>query len=533
MTARLWPRCELFDHGSIQTNFKLNPAQVLECLSGLNRDTVQYEHWADAVAHSFHPTATEREAQAYWQVYTTLISGLLNEERKRNYIDIEHLGILMMIQCYNVKLRKQEHNTEIAWPTSMHSPRSSGASPRSQVATSSRHRDPSSIHQFIIQNLTKFIQIITKKYTSVPISITSEEFEYIHILLDGCIDNNIYKGKLYELCTIFEQSVLLDPLIGWIERHLTWNDSRYPEVPRTPSETTIIFSSSNKGVIIKDKKEMKGVELVYFTGCSDLTVYLTGRAPFVSVTGCKDCSITLCAVPIILSISQSEKLKVHAVSNLVKLESVLESRCFLDVNVQPILSGDSRGIQLGPCDIVYSNLTQLHKESSMHWVSNTSVVENWAKPLLCSPSLKGQRLTNVILSASPTSCGSPRASSEVDDDSCMSYSFCHPEAFVPRLIPSFVISNNVKGGTLALCDGTNSGKLTLPQCYANPLQQKLNALSQRVLAKKIEAGGPQVKGKIQDVLTHCFSCYLQKHPLRLRQIHELIKQEQSLVSDKK
>eukprot|EP01066_Platyproteum_vivax_P000585 Platyproteum_vivax@DN10645_c0_g1_i1.p1 len=77
MANKLWPRAEVFDHGILQTSFRLSFVQLMETLRHLQElPKIRKNDWIDHATMCPTP-ASDKEAQAYWQIFITLKKTLL------------------------------------------------------------------------------------------------------------------------------------------------------------------------------------------------------------------------------------------------------------------------------------------------------------------------------------------------------------------------------------------------------------------------------------------------------------------------
>jgi hypothetical protein len=169
MTLHL--NAEVFDFAVIQSSTKLTLQIVSSLIEDLkvvcsNRIVTQSK-WLDATVQKL----SVAEALSYWSVFASARGSILGQYG--DWIDIQTLGILMLCQCFpNARARADSfHRVEIlaqSLATTAISPSTSTSMGITRSA--SRYnisnlnkllRDNSSISQFVIDNISLFIGMIT------------------------------------------------------------------------------------------------------------------------------------------------------------------------------------------------------------------------------------------------------------------------------------------------------------------------------------------------------------------------------------
>jgi hypothetical protein len=163
---------EVFDFAVIQSSTKLTLPMVSSLVEELKilcpNKVVTQSKWLDVAAQKLGTA----EAQCYWTVFASARGSILGQFGE--WIDIQTLGILLLCQCFpNARARADSfHRAEVlaqSLAATAISP-SSNAGPMGLTRSPSRNnilniskllRDNSSICQFVVENVTLFIGMIT------------------------------------------------------------------------------------------------------------------------------------------------------------------------------------------------------------------------------------------------------------------------------------------------------------------------------------------------------------------------------------
>lgn len=173
-------------------------------------------------------------------------------------------------------------------------------------------------------------------------------------------------------------------LRGIVEKCLVWNEEVYTF--DVASQTQV---SSSKAINIMSltkttwfqRPAAASIDYLNVTGCTDCCIYVMGSIRFCLVAGCHDCTIVLGGVSTLCTIQNCEKISVHVAAHCFKMENSIDSSAYLYCHVAPILTGDTRGIELAPYNVLYSQLEYVLEAASMR--QETDFVDVWAHPI-CS-----------------------------------------------------------------------------------------------------------------------------------------------------
>jgi hypothetical protein len=119
-------------------------------------------------------------------------------------------------------------------------------------------------------------------------------------------------------------------------------------------------------------------------------------------------------------------------------------------HVPPILSGDTRGINLAPFNVLYSGMDAALESAGMKL--EVPHVDEWARPLCCTL-------------GSPDETLGGRSASH-DESTSSSYHFVHPKEFHPVLVPEMS----------AVAVARPGATLCIPQVYDEALKIRVEEL---------------------------------------------------------
>ncbi|CEL93262.1 unnamed protein product [Vitrella brassicaformis CCMP3155] len=339
------------------------------------------------------------------------------------FIDIRVLGVLLYLQTYTPsRYRAFNLKSEIDWPDKdrvsrsmdsltapgsqgqhpLNSPRSSASSPRAQITTKTYRRDNNHIVDFVRNNTEPLLQLVSRCYGKDQAldEIACDDLNQLAILIatgERPLGSALLEGQGGGSSPT--DALPIQHIKKLIRERLVWNWEEYPSLTG-PDKATSLSSSSlakairaggsmivgvSKACIIREQSELNGADSVHIFQCTDCTIYITARVRFVYVGSCEGCQLVLCAVSSLCSINNSERLQVHTIAKAIKLENVTDTTLYCYCRLRPILTGDTRAIELAPSNIVYSRLDTLLEGSTLRY--DEECVDLFAHPICCAPNL--------------------------------------------------------------------------------------------------------------------------------------------------
>ena len=392
----LYIKSELFDFSILHSTMKWSVPAVSSLIEELklvcgNR-TVTQSKWIDISAQKLSLT----EAQSYWLIFTSARNAILGQAG--DWIDLPTLGILLLCQCYpNARAREDSfHRSEVlaqSLATAAVSPPPSGAvqTPRSQggwnalTNLSKLVRDNGFITEFLRENMTVLIGMITLNL--VPdgeVIVLRDEVERLAILLSTDDSADITHAVMEDRTTI--QSSELATVLN----SLSWNDALFPsfDVSSKPQQSvhacngqkSLYMVNLVKATLLQDDLTDTSLPNVYVVNCCESTIYIAYPVSNVSIIGCVDCEVVLMAATGTVVISYSDKITVRAVTSSLRLENSTDCSAFIYTTRGISLVGDTRGVQLGPFNVIYSQHEQLLGTRTQLY-PDSSHAALWCQPL--------------------------------------------------------------------------------------------------------------------------------------------------------
>lgn len=465
----LWIRSEAFDHGVFNTSVRWTVPKVLDFLGSLRvaaaYSNVSRETWVDASTTRCKPALTESEAAAYWSVFRVLQQDIVGQSG--DWLDIRVIGLILMCQVFSPHRVRTDHKAALAesWPSHerrevsspRHSPRSSSprvAAVSAQTAVN-RGRDASAALAFVRQHFGYFLQIACYALSAEPAIVNAEDFNVLGLIL--CAGNSFSQPlkRLSEAIPelVSKKSLPTKELRKIVEKSLVWNDEIYSSsdqgltvqaIPEGNPGRTVNIAGLAKTTWLQ-RSPITEIDFLNITSCNDCTIYVTSSCKYCLIAGCHECTIIMGAVSTMCTLQSCEKVSVHVASHCFKMENSIDSSAYLFCHVNPILTGDTRGIKLAPFNVLYSELNSMLAEARMKL--EPEYVDVWAHPVCCTL-------------GSPDETLSGRAGS-LDEPNHSTYHFVHPNNFQPVVVP--------EAGART---PSSAAMLCLPQTYDEALKSR-------------------------------------------------------------
>jgi TBCC domain-containing protein 1 len=276
------------------------------------------------------------------------------------------------------------------------------------------------------------------------------------------------------------------------------NDVLYPPeniFREAPDRFADMVMNANRTTVFRHQADIPNVVNLTVASCSDSVIYIAAHVPYVHVISCSDCKIVVCAVSRVLSMQHCERVSVHVASSALKLDNCVDCRAYVYCRTPPILTGDTRGIALGPFNVVYSELPELLGLAGL--ALEEEHVNTWAYPV-CSTLGMGASMQ------APLSDGLTDFST---------YQVIDPEVWLPTSIPE------ARKATARLC---------LPQVYSDAFAAHVEEVGQ--LLQQMATLDDASRHRAQTTTQGYFREWL-SHTGKSRQLTDLARMEQGLARD--
>ena len=178
-----------------------------------------------------------------------------------------------------------------------------------------------------------------------------------------------------------------------LSSNLAWNERLFPsfDLSGPPQQAVLtghdkqhrclLVSNQIRATILHSGKA--SVELsVQIINCSESTIYISDTVKFVSIAGCTDCEIVLVAVTGGVTVNYCDKVTVRVVTAGLRFENSIDCSGFVYSSRAIILTGDTRGITLGPFNVIYSE-HEAGLKGKPGLYSDESHAITWTQPI-CS-----------------------------------------------------------------------------------------------------------------------------------------------------
>jgi hypothetical protein len=437
---------EVFDFAVLQTNVKWDLEQTLLWVGQLKQvvqnRTVTKSIWTEYVSSRMSMS----ECLSYWSVFMQTRRSILG--RNGDCIDLSTLGIMILCQCYPTARARADSSQRSealvqSLATTAVSPLSPTVSPAARTMNP-RHsllhlprilRDNSSILQFVLDNISHYVDMLTLDTSGAgDCDLTEAQVRKLEILLLSPSES----GSISDLILRGQASIKPKQLISRLHDLIYWDEAIFPQLDTSisghsnqligsPFRTSLVITNQTRKTFLRDDATSECIQSLSFINCTESTLFIAGLIGNAAIIGCTDCEIVLMATTGTLLVSHCDKVTVRSIANSIRLENSTDCTAYVYTPRGIILAGDTRGIQLAPFNVTFSEHTTVLAKAGIH--PDSSHATTWSQPL-CS-----------TLSDSP-------------------YVLVSPERF--RLI-SFPENNNSE---LATC---------LPQLYSDSVSRKIRS----------------------------------------------------------
>eukprot|EP00002_Diphylleia_rotans_P001924 TRINITY_DN11158_c0_g1_i1.p1 TRINITY_DN11158_c0_g1~~TRINITY_DN11158_c0_g1_i1.p1 ORF type:complete len:521 (+),score=98.00 TRINITY_DN11158_c0_g1_i1:73-1635(+) len=257
----------------------------------------------------------------------------------------------------------------------------------------------------------------------------------------------------------------------------------------TSPKSYAIYNQSRK-TIVKTEVEMKDSTLRIYL-CNKSYIYILAPLNFVTIAGCKNCTIVVGAVRNVLSIEECEHVRVISLCNSLRVRNSQDCTFNLCTNLNPILSGTNSRITFGPYNTSYPSVKEHLTVCAIF-----PEINKWDLPI-------------NVAGLTPLTPSSQAAEGKRTDNGDTPYSVMAPESFTPFTVPfSF--------------DGEPTTNPTIvPQAYIDALQMKLQTVNSVKNLMKESSLDPVSQSKLQGIIEGQFQEWLASSG-NLRQIQDLL-----------
>jgi hypothetical protein len=238
-------------------------------------------------------------------------------------------------------------------------------------------------------------------------------------------------------------SIKSSALISRLGSIIVWNEELYPQYDLNsgPQNTRVchggvlvthIVNHSKTSILLADSLQQPSN--IYIVNCNEVSIFVAENIRNVSIFGCTDVEVVLMAVTGSVVVTFSDRVTLRCVASHVRLENAIDCRTFSYSTRSTILTGDTRGIELAPFNVLYSRHQGLLIGKSA-LITDMSHATLWSQPICAT------------LSDAP-------------------YVLQSPSKFSLVRFPEFVPHNDT---VLSVC---------LPEIYADSLKQKRRSLEE-------------------------------------------------------
>merc|ERR1719387_2327191 len=490
----------------VHTSTKWTTQDVFVFLDRLKKECVANRTWQVSrqqfTDHAVNTHLTEADGLAYWHVFAALHPDAAAPPAS---MDIRHIGVLLLCQVYVTSRHKLDHHAKHAEDraTPLSSPRQSPrSSPRGHASlmnnTAGRSRDTMIPHLFFLRHAALFLKVAAMDFGDDP-EVTADALDQLSAVLAA--GPNFYTPylKVSEACPQLQgqRSAAVSQMQGWIEGALAHNDVLYP--PETifrevPDRNADMVMNLSRTTVFRHQRDIPNVTHLSITSCSDSVIYIAAHVPYVHVVSCVDCKIVLAAVSQIASMQHCERVSVHVATSVLKLDNCTDCKAYVYCRIPPILTGDTRGIHLGPFNVVYSELQSLLAQARLPLEEQHT--STWAYPVCATLGMGASMQGKSGFAQSP-------------DMDYTTYQVINPEVWLPTSIPE---------------ERKAQAHLVLPQVYWDAYAEHIREV-QSLLAQLASLDEP-AKQRAQSITQGYFRDWL-SHTGKTRQLVDLAKMEKA------
>lgn len=190
-----------------------------------------------------------------------------------------------------------------------------------------------------------------------------------------------------------EDHIRRSDLVSRFVSLVAWDEEAFPPLDSTgPPQHTVCFrSGSPSGLLVANQhrttvlrsNEVRGRPgNVLVVNSSESAVFLEEVHQNLLIFGCSDCEIVILGIRGCVSINFSDRITLRCAANSVRVDNSTDCQIYCHTDNPPILSGDTRGIELGPFNVIHSGLSAILEEAGVTYPTKSSTAL-WSQPI-CS-----------------------------------------------------------------------------------------------------------------------------------------------------
>ena len=394
----IYVNAEIFDFAVINSSTKLSLPVVSSAIEELKAicpsRAVTQSKWTEVMCSG---KLSLSEAQSFWSVFSAARESVLGQFG--DWINIQTLGLLMICQCFpNTRVRADSfHRSEILAqslttaaisPSHTNSSVGLGRSPgRSHLLNiSNLLRDNASIQQFVSDCIPLIVGMISLELVADgDFTVGIDEVNKLRILFLPQHGHDLAEQLMGGLTTISSSE-----LISRLSTMISWNAELFPQYdlnsgPDSSRKDTgeigmIHIVNQTKCSLVLTETASPTASNIYVVNCSDVSIFVAEHTRNVSIFGCTDVEIVLMAVTGSVVVNFSDRVTLRCVASHVRLDNAIDCRTFVYSTRSTILTGDTRGVELAPFNVLYSRHQGLLEGKSV-LVTHASHATLWSQPI--------------------------------------------------------------------------------------------------------------------------------------------------------
>jgi hypothetical protein len=230
--------------------------------------------------------------------------------------------------------------------------------------------EQNNLFMFIKRNLKTFLKLVSSDPSSEMVNITQAEFNLLGLLF------KLERGRqLSETASMFGGSPRLP--LPMIHEHL---------LARLASSEAKSQTIQNLRDVATIKDESFAWQDVRVINCLSSQIYIEAPVNSIHILNCSNCTIFTSASVKIIYMDNCEKMSICVACPLLRICNSIDSAVFCFSSCPPILTGDCRGLELGPHNAALPALKAHLQEAGLSPTPDS--IDNFRRPL-CLPASEG------------------------------------------------------------------------------------------------------------------------------------------------
>ncbi|PFH34898.1 hypothetical protein BESB_069310 [Besnoitia besnoiti] len=199
----------------------------------------------------------------------------------------------------------------------------------------------------------------------------ADVFSLLFACVEGWSVGEAFSGRVFAAHAEADKKerIQRSVFLSWMRRRLVWNDRLYPSRQSLPASSAFFSASTSRlsqfsRVLLVSEAHDRRLTIdeeslgtlnprdqVLFVNCSECDIFLDAPVSAVKLVNCSNLSL-ICGRPVggMVSLYNTQRLEVHAVTFLLQACNTLDAQLFVCSASPPLLCGDTRGIVLAPFD---------------------------------------------------------------------------------------------------------------------------------------------------------------------------------------